>query len=222
MASSCKTSNDVVSNNLIQKRKYRKGFYVNSHKNPKSKKDKILVEDTNTPTEDLLVENTINTQNRKVVQEKEGKVRREEKPNDMPVVSSDEGISESVVMEKKGLTKWDFRVTPTKNNKYKKVKYNKPRTSKKIEPFGLWGFISEILGIALLFLAFAMAWGATGSFIYVVFALAVLLLLAGLILSVISLMKFKQEPQKYMGKFLPITALVIFAALIAGILIVAL
>jgi hypothetical protein len=191
---------------------------VNNHKNPKSKKDKILIEDTNTPTKDLLVENTINTQSKKVVQEKEGKVKREEKPNDMLVVSSDESISESVLMEKKELTKWDYRVTPTKNNKKEKVKYNKPRRTKKTEPNGLWGFISEILGIGMSLLAIALAFGASATAVYVVFGLAILLILAGLILSTISLMKFKQQPQKYKGKFLPIAALVLFTGLIVLIL----
>jgi len=218
LISSCKTSNDVASNRLIQKRKYTKGFYVNNHNNPKTKKDKILIEDTNTPTEDLLVENTIDTQSKKGVIEKVGKNKRAEKPNDMLVVSSDEGISESVVMEKKELTKWDYRVTPTKNNKYKKVKYDNPPTTKKIEPLGLWGFITEALGFGMLLLFLAMAWSfATAAAFYFVFALAILIL-AGLILSIISLIKFEQEPDKYKGIFLPITALVLFAVLIVIIL----
>lgn len=35
---SCKTSNDVVSNSLFQKRKYNKGWFVNSKKNVSNKK----------------------------------------------------------------------------------------------------------------------------------------------------------------------------------------
>lgn len=40
IVSSCKTSSDVVSNSLIQKRKYTKGYYVHSPKQTKVKQEK--------------------------------------------------------------------------------------------------------------------------------------------------------------------------------------
>ena len=72
---SCSTSNEVVSNKLFQKRKYQKGWHVNSVK----KVDKVKKQEITEYEEELVVENE--TSEDKPVQNQEQSITKSESTN---------------------------------------------------------------------------------------------------------------------------------------------
>ena len=196
LVTSCKTSNDVVSSKLIQKRKYRSGFYVNNNKKEKEKRDELLITNQEVLyTDEVLVENGSNLESFLEIENNQiEKLRKEKEAKKVSSLNSDDELEISSNKASKKMTKLDKKLQKFKKNKSYFANGDDP-PKKKLEIIGLIGFISVILAIIL---AFTGLWLA----VLILFGLA-------LLLSIISLTRFGSDKNKFYGKAFPIATLVI-------------
>lgn len=210
IATSCKTSNEVVSDNLIQKRKYRKGFYVN--KKAKVKKDDLVF----TGQEDLSADAVFVENNSKYEASFELKndqtdelIKKEESNKVNSEKESTELASQKKVNNK--AAKLDKKIQRYKRN-LRSFENGDDPPMKKIEILGLLSFIFAIAGIVSLLLG-ALLGGVGLAFI--------ILELLAIIFSIISLSRHNSDPNKYKGKvyakaglWIPLISLMVAAAVI--------
>ena len=112
---SCSTSNDVVSNRKVQKRKYTKGLYVKSNKKNTSNFDFIKWKKTN---------NTIVKNNHKTISSNEDLLMASKEIKSIPLVNS---IPEVTALS----NKIDEVLSNNKTSKKDKVKLSEIRKIKK-------------------------------------------------------------------------------------------
>ncbi len=213
LVSSCKTSNDVVSTKLIQKRKYRSGFYVNNNNRAKEKKDDLVF----TGQEDLFSDAVFVENNSKSeaffeleIDRTEELIKKEESNEVNPEKKGNELASSSKKVNKKA-AKLDKKIQRYKKNLSSFENGDDP-PMKKTEILGLLSFIFAIVGIVSLLIGILV--GGVG------LAFIILELLA-IIFSIISLSRHNNDPNKYKGKvyakaglWIPLISLMVAAAAI--------
>lgn len=191
---SCKSTQDVSSEKILQKRKYRSGFYVNNHKRAKLKKDDLIfLNQEISSVEELVVEGNLT---RDPIRENDNaqikKTNIAEKFNPKDAENNLEILLED---ERKKPAKLDRKLVLNKNKKGSILISDDP-PQKKTELNGLLGFIFALLGVVSLIISLIIS-GFSAIPIFAVFLVVVSL---GLILSLISLKRFKNFPNQYRGK----------------------
>ncbi len=208
IASSCKTSNDVVSDNLIQKRKYRKGFYVNK-KSKVKKNDLVFTGQEDLSADGVFVENnskseaSLELENDKIEELiKKGEsyeVNSERKGNELASSSS----SSSKKANKKA-AKLDKKIQRYKKN-LRSFENGDDPPMKKLEVAGLVGLIALILSVVMVVIESPL--------------IAVLLMVLALILSIVSFKRFRENSDKLYGKAFPIITISLFGLIVIGLMI---
>jgi len=200
--SSCKTSSDVVSNGLIQKRKYTKGYYVKSIKKNKTKHEKLVISKS---IEEQAIENIpaiqpdVRTEMARVETSKSDKTSKQKRKSlndDRIAITLKDILGESKNVTSKKLAKLNQKIARKFSQQDPPIQNYTPPT-KKLEVLGLVSFISGIISLLIAPIFFGVA---------------------AIILSVISLVKFSNNPGKYKGKGWAIVGLVLgIISLIYGI-----
>jgi hypothetical protein len=206
MVSSCKTSNDVASNKLIQKRKYTKGFYVNSHKRDKSKPAKTTVSYSKNEIEKELINDKLtsdlivfNEEIQKSDTQKNSKKKQKYSDEEKIQITLKGLINESNEITNKKFAKINKKIARIFTQQDPPVRNMTPAV-RKLEVLGLIGFFSGLIGIFVAGLLFGSA---------------------AIILGIISLNKFSRKPGMYKGKGWAIVGLILgIIGLIASIIII--
>lgn len=207
---SCKSSNDVVSNKRIQKRKYRKGFYVDKKKKKKEERDektiallseKAVVENEKADMNPILT-STINNDNRKELKTNKSDCKTKE------IEFKKLSRENNQVAEKEKSNKLNVKHLAFKE----KIIRGRKR---KMEPFGLISFLLLItFFVSFIVLGLASAGAAGGG---AVLGIALLIILGlSLVFSIISLIRFKKNPTRYRGKVFQKITFWFFALLFAA------
>lgn len=202
--SSCKTSSDVVSNGLIQKRKYTKGYYVKSNKQTKSKKEKRIVSKS---IEEQVVANIpaiqpdVRTEVVRIETSKRdntSKQKRKSLNDERIAITLKDILGESKNVTSKKLTKINQKIA-RKFSQQDPLIHNYTPANRKLEPLGLVSFFSALIGL---------------------FFAGILFGTAAVVLSIISLNKFSKNPGMYKGKGWAIIGLILGIGAIVGAILV--
>jgi len=191
--SSCRTTNDVVTKGLFQKRKYTKGFYVNSHKRSKVKPVKfsnsIATVSTSSSINRLKIDEKVYA-GKKAKKIKFSKLKRVKEPDDRIAITLRGILKESTVETRRKLERINHKLMRKYAQQDPPVRYIDQETGvkKKLEVLGLVGFIAGVVSLIIGPLLFGL-----GAFI----------------LSVISLSKFTKYPGIYKGKGFAIAGLIL-------------
>ena len=202
--SSCKTSSDVVSNGLIQKRKYTKGYYVKSIKKNKTKHEKIVISKSieEPAIEDIpAIHPDVRTEVARVEtskRDKTSKQKRKSLNDDRITITLKDILGESKNVTNKKLFKLNKRITRKFSQQDPPI-HNYTPANRKLEALGLVSFFSALVGLFIAGLLFGTA---------------------AVVLSIISLNKFSKNPGMYKGKGWAIVGLILGIAAIVGAIIV--
>jgi hypothetical protein len=197
MIASCKSSNEVVSNNLIQKRKYMKGYYVNNHKMARLKPEALVEkESVDIVSEDVLKSNqSISSPDNSNSFEKTGDSKFENIPSSIDNELKDEKIAIKLkVIMSESKKQANAKVEKLNQKILKKLSKNDFVLSedelviKKTEPLGIVSLISGVVGLLIIPLLF----GTTA-----------------IIFSAVSISKINKNPQKYKGMGWAIAGLIL-------------
>lgn len=193
MAFSCKSSNDVASNNLIQKRKYMKGYYVNSQKPIKNKQKEIIITEISNKGNNELdfvddYNNDTELESQIDLTEIFDNSKKENLKNDDRIQITLKGIiNESKIQSNKKLDKLTKKLVKKLSKRTLLYPDDDP-IIKKTEPLGLVGGIIGIVSLLVLPLFFGAA---------------------AIVFSAISLSKFSKNPELYKGKGWAIAGLIL-------------
>jgi hypothetical protein len=210
IVTSCSTSDKVVSENFIQKRKYNKGFYVNTNE----KKNRIKDSDNNKLSSEP---NYLSETNKEIIDtqnQPENNVSNEVN-HDLLIASTDdnflppeEKISFNSTNDDNSIrTKLEGKIEKSKDKLQKKLNKHVNKLSKsnltndgepKTEGLGLAGFITGLVGL---------------------FIFGILFGLIAIIFGAISLGKINKNPDKFKGKGFAITSLILGIIDVAAFLI---
>lgn len=197
---SCSVSENVVSNKLLQKRKYTKGFHLN--KNNRYKESFELAKEhhdtdlNNEESNEKYVENSINSNdNLEQTKPNISKSNYSGKPDEEALTAS---TTDYIPSQSYPISKNNFQEYAKKNNlhqknelfkqKTKKAEKNAMKESKKVHWAALTGFVTSLVG--LLFMP-------------------ILLGIIGIVFSSIGLVQIKKSPELYKGKGFAIAGLVV-------------
>ena len=191
---SCKTTQNVNSEKLIQKRKYRSGFYVNNHKPAKLKKDDLIfLNQEISSTKKLVGEENSNldiiSTNEKTRTEKTNKPERVNSKNDDPI--------QEISVENRSVKQFKLnkRLIPIKNKKELVLASDDP-PKQKLEPVGLIGLVTMILGIILIITVSPFWIGG-------------ILVFLAIILSLVSLSRITKSNGTLKGKWFALSSLIL-------------
>lgn len=191
---SCKSTQNVYSEKLIQKRKYRSGFYVNNHKKVKGTKDDLhILSQEISSVEELVTEE--NSSLEPIAENQNSETNETNKPEKVnykkvgssPVISLEKGSVKSVNLNK--------RLIPIKNKKELVLSID-DTPKQKLDPVGLIGLIVMILGI-ILFTTVSLLW------------IGGMLIFLAIILSLLSLSRITKSNGTLKGKWFALSSLIL-------------
>jgi VIT1/CCC1 family predicted Fe2+/Mn2+ transporter len=219
--SSCCSTNNVVSSNLIQKRKYNHGYFVNIF-SKKPEVSKIQVND-NKKTID-----PVNSQiTGEAITETKNKSQREIQPNNFSdiVANTDSAavskqkqtkdqFNKPVSSDEKNIRKSQSRIKLEKIiNTIKRKSFNsflidKPDEAPKVNPNALAGFICGLTAMFLLMLALLIS-SSNGGLAIVLVLFMIACAICAITFSIIGKRRIKKHPEMFKGKGFAIAGLVL-------------
>ena len=212
---SCVTTDKVTNLNIIQKRKYTKGFYVNTIRNKikikKNRKiDRPIFKDTCTIGKtNIVIENFENYKETKetncldlIASTKEIPASLQ-KQKLLPVYSLNKNQKENKIIVSRIFNKSKREIIP-------KILLNKTGENPKVLPMAMLGFSLSIIGLLCLLVFSNYFWLAVIS--------GLIIELVALIVSIISLEKINRNPTKLNGKAEAVLGIIFSTALILSLL----